>query len=109
ETEEVRGRNGRAELPGAAGGRDAPAAVAEIVVLHFRQRRKLRLQRRRFCARQGWKRCRDNVQRSRGLRQIGGKNSGRIARRNFLPVRLLRGKELLDLFRRRGWGGEDSP
>jgi phosphomannomutase len=74
---------GYTELPGAVGGRNAQAALAEIVVLHFRQRRKLRLQRRRFRARQGWERCGDHVLRSRRLRQIEGNDFGRIARRNF--------------------------
>ena len=34
---------------------------------------------------------------------------GRIARRDFLRIRLLRGKESLHLFRGCGWCGEDSP
>src|SRR5207302_360476 len=69
-------------------------------VLHFRRRRKLWLQCRRFRARQGWQWLRDYVLRSCRLRKITRADDRSTARRNLCQFRLFRGEKRLAPFRR---------
>ena len=73
-----------------------------LFLLHFRRRRKLRLQRRRFRARQGCERRGDHVLRSRRLREIARPDDRRVARSRFTRASDISGEERRADFRRRG-------
>ncbi len=79
-----------------------------FVLLHLRRRRKLRLQRGGFRARQGRQRRRDHVLRSGGLREIARPNARCAPRRRLCDVRLFPGKKRRHDFRRRGRRRQDQ-
>ena len=64
-----------AELCRSFRGGNATAASRAFVILRFRRRRELWLQRRGFCSRQRWQRRRDHVLRSSRLRKVARANS----------------------------------
>ena len=80
--------------------RAPPSARFEFLCLRWR--RKLRLQRRGFCAGQGWQRRRGGLCGSRRLRKVAGPDDRGVARRDLRGIRFLLREERHADFRRRG-------